>query len=267
MVTQRWLRLIFGLIVVISSFVTVPTAFVQDDDEAAVDIEKYVSVDGGTTWMDGDGTPGPLVDPGDPVSFRLTVTNSGDVELTGIVVTDSEFDASGCTVPETPLAPEAAFSCDLGPFEAEEGQFTNTATVTATAGEESVTDTDKASYFGGDELPVVIIIEGPVEEINVNIIVVYNIEIEIDADDPILTVIQVGDIVHIEGGVVEEGDTIIIVAITIIIINVEIDINDDGDVWRDSGNCKNPPPPWAPAHGWRRRCETGGGNESSGSGS
>ncbi len=266
MVTQRWLRLIFGLIVVTSSFLTVPTAFVQDDDddEAVVDIEKYVSVDGGTTWMDGDGMPGPLVEPGDPVSFRLAVTNSGETELTGIVVTDSEFDASGCSVPET-LAPGAAFSCDIGPVDAEEGQFTNTATVTAMAGEESVTDTDKASYFGGDDLPVVIIIEGPVEEINVNIIVVYNIEIEIEADDPILTVIQVGDIVHIEGGVVEEGDTIIIVAITIIIINVEVDISDDGDVWRDDGNCQNPPPPWAPAHGWRRRC--GGSDESSGSGS
>jgi hypothetical protein len=263
MVTQRWLRLIFGLIVVISSFLTVPTAFVQDDDEAAVDIEKYVSVDGGTTWMDGDGAPGPLVEPGEAVSFRLTVTNSGETELTDIVVTDSEFDVSGCTVPET-LAPGGAFSCDLGPFDAEDGQFTNTATVTATAGEESVTDTDKASYFGGDDLPVVIIFEGPVEEININIIVVYNIEIEIDADDPILTVIQVGDIVHIEGGVVEEGDTIVIIAITIIIIDVDIFIDGD-DVWRDDGNCKNPPPPWAPAHGWRRRCETGGGNESSGS--
>ena len=27
-------------------------------------------------------------------------------------------------------------------------------------------------------------------------------------------------------------------------------------IWQDDGkNCGNPPPPWAPANGWRRRCE------------
>lgn len=265
MAAHRWLRLILGLIVVISSFLTVPSAFMQDE-AGAVDIEKYVSVDGGTTWMDGDSAPGPLVEPGDPVSFRLLVTNTGEAELTNIVLTDSAFDVSVCSVPVT-LAPGASFGCDTGPVDAVEGQVTNTATVTATAGDASVTDTDSASYFGGDKLPVVIVIEGPVDEIDVNIIVIYGIHIEVDVDDPILTVIRVGDVVHVEGGVVDEGEgTIVIVAITVIIINVEVNINDDGDVWRDNGNCQNPPPPWAPAHGWRRRC--GGGeddNESSGS--
>src|SRR5690606_39838806 len=30
-----------------------------------------------------------------------------------------------------------------------------------------------------------------------------------------------------------------------------------GLVWRDPGTCSNPPP-WAPAHGWRARCGSGG---------
>ncbi|MBZ0294349.1 MAG: DUF5667 domain-containing protein [Anaerolineae bacterium] len=33
-------------------------------------------------------------------------------------------------------------------------------------------------------------------------------------------------------------------------------IGDDGQViWRDNGSCDNPPPAWAPANGWRTRCE------------
>jgi hypothetical protein len=32
-------------------------------------------------------------------------------------------------------------------------------------------------------------------------------------------------------------------------------VSGNGQVWRDEGNCDNPPPSWAPAHGWRLRCE------------
>ncbi|NWF70225.1 MAG: hypothetical protein HXY40_14155, partial [Chloroflexi bacterium] len=28
-----------------------------------------------------------------------------------------------------------------------------------------------------------------------------------------------------------------------------------GEVWRDDGSCNNPPPDWAPAVGWRQRCQ------------
>lgn len=113
------------------------------------------------------------------------------------------------------------------------------------------------------DVDVVIVILGPVVEIHNNVIVIYNFEIELDPEDPTLTVIQVGDVIRVEGGIVEEGDTIVIIAINIIFINVDVVIDGD-DIWRDSGNCQNPPPPWAPANGWRRRCEAGG-NDSSGS--
>lgn len=112
---------------------------------------------------------------------------------------------------------------------------------------------------------VIIVIEGPVEEVNINIITIYNINIRLDEDDPALTVIKIGDILRIEGELTgdddedEDGDvTINLVAINIIFINVEVFIV-DGQVWRDPGSCDNAPPPWAPAHGWRRRCEGGGG--------
>lgn len=110
-----------------------------------------------------------------------------------------------------------------------------------------------------NDLPITIVIEGPVQAININIITIYNINIQVDADNPILTVIQIGDIVRIEGSISDDDDddnntTIIIIAVTIVIINVDVVIG-DGVVWRDNGNCSNPPPPWAPANGWRRRCQ------------
>ena len=104
-------------------------------------------------------------------------------------------------------------------------------------------------------LPITIIVEGPVETINVNIITIYDIDIEVNVNDPILNVVQIGDIVRVEGDSIIDADTIIVIAITIVIVDVDVVVNVDGEVWRDSGDCRNGPPPWAPAHGWRRRCE------------
>jgi len=101
--------------------------------------------------------------------------------------------------------------------------------------------------------PITIVIEGPVQAININIITIYNINIQLDPNDPNLQIIQIGDIVHIDGDTQELNGTIIIVAINIIIINVDVNPG-SGEIWRDDGNCSNPPPPWAPAHGWHRRC-------------
>jgi hypothetical protein len=143
--------------------------------------------------------------------------------------------------------------------------ITATATPTITGTPPTATPTT----IGG--LPITIVIEGPVQSININVITIYNIDIELAENDPNLTIIQIGDIVRIEGDTREDDDdndgniTIIVVAVTVVIVNVDINIV-TGDVWRDEGSdCANPPPPWAPANGWRRRCE-GGGNNGNGNG-
>jgi hypothetical protein len=123
-----------------------------------------------------------------------------------------------------------------------------------------VTDTPTPTATPG--LPITIIIEGPIETINVNIITIYDIDIEVDINDPILTVIQIGDIVRVEGDTIIDGDTIIVIAIVVVIVDVDVVVNVDGEVWRDTGDCSHGPPDWAPAHGWRRRCEGGGGGDS-----
>jgi len=108
--------------------------------------------------------------------------------------------------------------------------------------------------------PVIIVIEGPVQAININIITIYNINIQLDPNDPNLKIIKVGDIVHIEGTPTGTGN-VIIIAVTVIIINVDVNPT-TGDVWRDDNkNCANPPPPWAPAHGWHRRCDNQNNNQ------
>jgi len=234
-------------------------------DRPSLHITKYVSADG-SSWEDANSTPGLEVEPGSDVFFRFVVTNDGNVPLSGITLNDSSFDMEACGIAET-LEPGASSECMLGPFPAEEGQHTNTVTATAVYNEFTVVASDTASYFGGTidddddtgQLPVTIVIEGPVQQVNVNIITIYNIDIEVNVNDPILTAIRIGDNVRVEGNMASGGNTIIIVAINIVIIDVDIVVGDTGTViWRDSGSgCGNPPPPWAPAHGWRRRC---GGN-------
>jgi len=109
-----------------------------------------------------------------------------------------------------------------------------------------------------DDSEIKIVIEGPVETIEDNLLTIFGFVVQLDSDDPLLTVIQIGDVLHIEGDFAEDGTTIIVVVL--IFVDIDIFVFED-QVWRDSGNCQNGPPPWAPAHGWRNRCESGGGGK------
>jgi hypothetical protein len=240
------------------------SAFYFGGDRPSLSIEKSVSVDGGDTW-DAGAAPGPSVEPGEEVHFRFVVTNDGNVTLTGLTLEDSVYDASGCDVPET-LEPDESFECVIGPFEAEEVQHTNTATVSTEFDGELISASDSASYSGevAEEEPIIIVIEGPVTAININIITIYNINIVLSPDDPNLTLITIGDIIRVEGELVTDEDqlnllitdtniTIVIVAINIIIVQAPVVVVPGAPAV--SGDCANPPPPWAPAHGWRARCD------------
>lgn len=67
---------------------------------------------------------------------------------------------------------------------------------------------------------VLIVIEGPVEAINVNIIIIYGQRVKLRPDDPELVKLKVGDWVHVDGDFERDSDnTIIIVVVNIIIIN------------------------------------------------
>lgn len=120
---------------------------------------------------------------------------------------------------------------------------------------------------------VVMVIQGPVEQIDGNVLIIYGIRVEIDPNNPILKTITIGDVLRVEG--TQTGTPVIIISPTIIAVTVTPNANvtpqpntntSSGQVWQDDGTCNNPPPDWAPANGWRRRCQgqtgntTGGGN-------
>jgi len=119
-------------------------------------------------------------------------------------------------------------------------------------------------------ITAVMVIQGPVEKIGGNIVTIYGIQVQIAPNNPILITVKVGDILRVEGN--QTGTApIIIVATTVTVVNVNGNGNggssgngnvnpsssgsSQAEVWADDGSCAHPPPDWAPANGWRRRCQ------------
>lgn len=124
---------------------TDPANYVGVAAEPAIDLEKFVSPDGGTTFVDADVPPGPNITQGmDPV-FRYIVTNTGNTTLTNISLTDNILGI--ITIPVNTLAPAQSFTVDQTGTWAF-GQNTNVATVTGHYGEVTLLDTDPANYVG-----------------------------------------------------------------------------------------------------------------------
>lgn len=134
---------------------------------------------------------------------------------------------------------------------------TATATLTETA---TMTATPTASPPPTETpLPIVMIIEGPVDHIGEGVISIYGIEVSLNPDDPLLKALRVGDVVRIEAGIAapqaEIEEAPVLTSVTVQITNVEVYVDESGAVFRDDNDCNNPPPAWAPALGWRARCE------------
>ncbi|MEZ5191695.1 MAG: hypothetical protein R2734_03700 [Nocardioides sp.] len=84
---------------------------------------------GGVTDLDGNGP-----DAGDTISYSLVVTNTGNVTLTGVTVTDPTVGPVSC--PVTTLAPGVSVTCTatytLTQADVDAGHVANTATATGT---------------------------------------------------------------------------------------------------------------------------------------
>ncbi|MGC9350384.1 MAG: DUF7507 domain-containing protein, partial [Sulfurovum sp.] len=107
---------------------------------AGIDIEKS------TNGQDADTGTGPVVLTGSTVTWRYTVTNTGEATLDNIVVSDNREGTISC--PQNTLAPGASMVCtETGT--AVVGQYSNIGTVTADAyqGELRVSDSDPSHYF------------------------------------------------------------------------------------------------------------------------
>jgi uncharacterized repeat protein (TIGR01451 family) len=111
--------------------------------QPSVKIVKY------TNGQDANTAPGPYIPVGSTVSWTYVVTNTGNVPLTNVTVTD---DHSGVTVscPSTSLATGASMTCTASGT-AVAGQYTNLGSVKGTPPVGSdVTSTDPSNYFGSN---------------------------------------------------------------------------------------------------------------------
>jgi len=68
----------------------------------------------------------------------------------------------------------------------------------------------------------IIVIEGPVQAINVSSITIFDIDIEVDSSASVLTQIRIGDTVRVEGVSSFGSDTIVIVAVDITIVQTTL---------------------------------------------
>jgi hypothetical protein len=103
-----------------------------------------------TAGIDADEEPGPSLVPGEAVVWEYRVKNTGDVPILNVLVTD---DPEGWICETGGMDPGAEVVCEHSGT-VEIGQYSNTATATATAkilfGTVTVTDQDMSHYFGGE---------------------------------------------------------------------------------------------------------------------
>jgi PKD repeat protein len=111
----------------------------------ALSIETFVSVDSGTSWYTADSPPGPSAAVGAAVQWRYTVTNTGNVGLTDVTVTDDQ--GVVVTAPKSTLAVGESMNATASGT-AVAGQYANNGTATGTYGTQHVSATDPSHYLG-----------------------------------------------------------------------------------------------------------------------
>jgi probable HAF family extracellular repeat protein len=130
----------------------------------AINLEKH------TNGYDADQPTGPSITVGDPVLWEYFVTNTGNVALSDVAVTDDQGVVVTC--PKTTLAIGETMTC-TGSGTATAGQYYNLGLATGTYTGQTVQDTDPSHYVGthpaGEFCPVV----GPIGGIDIGRISEY----------------------------------------------------------------------------------------------
>jgi uncharacterized repeat protein (TIGR01451 family) len=121
------------------------------DQVPAIEIKKY------TNGEDADTPTGPFVEVGSTVTWTYVVSNTGEVPLSDVTVTDDHVGVTPSFVDGDSNGNQLLDLGELWLFQATgiaiEGQYANTGTVTGTSpGGQDVTDTDPSHYFGTLEL-------------------------------------------------------------------------------------------------------------------
>ena len=98
-----------------------------------------------TNGLDADDAPGPRLSAGETVTWSYRVTNTGNVPLAGVAVTDDRGVRVSC--PSTALGVSATMTC-TATGEVQVGQYVNIGSVVGTFGSEVVMDSDPSHYYG-----------------------------------------------------------------------------------------------------------------------
>lgn len=105
-----------------------------------------IAIEKRTNGNDADTPPGPEIIIGTTVTWTYVVTNTGDIQLTGVSVTDSRGVAVTC--PKSVLAPSESMTCTASGT-ATAGQYSNIGTAGGTpAGGNPITASDPSHYNG-----------------------------------------------------------------------------------------------------------------------
>ena len=123
----------------------VPTDETQLFDEDCGTLAPGIEIEKATNSEDADAAPGPSLDVDEAVEWTYEVTNTGDLPLSNVVVTDDQGVTVTC--PQTDLEPGESMTC-TGDGIAEAGQYANVGTVTADSEAGPVEDSDPSHYFG-----------------------------------------------------------------------------------------------------------------------
>jgi plastocyanin len=113
-----------------------------DEERPRIDIEKS------TNGEDADNPTGPRIKVNDTVTWKYVVTNTGNVTLSDVKVSDDQLGPVSC--PKTELGPRESMTCtERGT--AKVGQYKNVATASGRSPcDRKVKDTDPSHYFGWD---------------------------------------------------------------------------------------------------------------------
>jgi uncharacterized repeat protein (TIGR01451 family) len=123
----------------------------SDSDSATVDITGYTPSEGDITVVK-NATPDSVVEPSGPVTFDVTVTNTGPEDLTlTSLIDDVHGDLNGqgdCSVPQTLAAGGGSFSCSFTATISGNAGDSETDTITATVADDEdneASDSDSAT--------------------------------------------------------------------------------------------------------------------------
>ncbi len=157
----------------------------------AVSIDKQISVDGGATWLDvgnGNLAQDPNVLVGSTVDERVIVTDTGDLGLTGVSVSDviGSVAAPGFTfggASDVSVGVGQTVISDIATFTASAGYQLDTATVTGTVTDSggstaTVSASDQANYTGVVAPSVVLSFSGSLTYHNGGTITMGSLDIE-----------------------------------------------------------------------------------------